>query len=109
MMLQPLPLPSLLQGSGPTLIYCSAGGEKSRQDAGRKRAAEKNHLLSSARAAGNSPSLFPLPPALWQLLSPRLLGNSRIWGPGGFQSQAGDGSLSLRWSLPLREPQAPLL
>lgn len=28
MMLQPLPLPSLLQGSGPTLIYSSAGGKK---------------------------------------------------------------------------------
>lgn len=57
LMLQPLLLSLLylLQERGPTLFCRSAGGKKSRKDAGRKRAAEKkkkkNHLLSSERAA----------------------------------------------------------
>lgn len=68
-------------------------GEKSRNAAERKRAAaggagvgaESPAVVSSA--AGSSPSPFPSP-ALWQLRPPPLLGNSRIWGLGGFKSQA---------------------
>lgn len=56
---------------------------------------KKNHLLSSGLAAGSSPSLFPLLPLLWLLLPPPLLGNSRIWGLGGFKSQAREDLLSL--------------
>ena len=70
---------------------------------------KKNHLLSSARAAGNSPSLFSLPPLIWQLLPLQFLGNNRIWGLGRFKYQAPYDLQSLHGLLPNWEPQAPLL
>lgn len=69
---------------------------------------EKKITCCRQRALLGARLLFPLP-LICQLLPLQLLGNHRIWGLGGFKSQASYDLQSLFW-LPLDwEPQAPLL
>lgn len=112
MMLQPLPLRVCCREAAPPLSTARQGKKKKKKNPGKTprekaRCRKKSPAVVSARCRELALALS-LPPALWELLPPRLLGDSGIWGLGGFKSQAGDDLPSLPWSLPLQEPQALL-
>lgn len=90
---RPHPFLSLSVGGG------RAGRNESREDAERKRAAEKKSPAVVSTRCWEL-GLPPLLPLVWRLLPLLLLGNSTVWGLGGFKAQAPYDLLSLHWLFP---------